>query len=223
MSGFTSNIENPRKIGKYVEAFEAGLHNDRAFLQEFEKVDEQLNQMAQANYNLKEQLKKAIEHNRELQDTVEKINRERKDATKEFTSREDDTTAILVANDKKLEENKVTITSLANVVKKLQTKLLADKKTEEIQADELATKDTELGAADADASDKDATWTAKLRRMQQEKLSAINEALGIKRLMTQQTEEIIRLREKITALEMEANATVKRKPDGLLNNVNIKY
>ena len=223
MSGFTSNIENPRKIGKYVEAFEAGLHNDRAFLQEFEKVDEQLNQMAQANYNLKEQLKKAIEHNRELQDTVEKINRERKDATKEFTSREDDTTAILVANDKKLEENKVTITSLANVVKKLQTKLLADKKTEEIQADELATKDTELGADDADASAKDATWTAKLRRMQQEKLSAINEALGIKRLMTQQTEEIIRLREKITALEMEANATVKRKPDGLLNNVNIKY
>ena len=223
MSGFTSNIENPRKIGKYVEAFEAGLHNDRAFLQEFEKVDEQLNQMAQANYNLKEQLKKAIEHNRELQDTVEKINRERKDATKEFTSREDDTTAILVANDKKLEEDKGKITSLANVVKKLQTKLLADKKTEEIQADELATKDTELGAADADASAKDATWTAKLRRMQQEKLTAINEALGIKRLMTQQTEEIIKLREKITALEMEANATVKRKPDRLLNNVNIKY
>lgn len=223
MSGFTSNIENPRKIGKYVEAYEAGLHNDRAFLQEFEKVAEELEQMGQANYNLKAQLKKAIEHNKVLQDTVNKINKERKDATKTFTEREDDTTAILIANDKKLEEDKVEITSLANVVKKLKNKILANKNTVKIQADELATKDTELGAADADASAKDATWTAKLRRMQQEKLTAINEALDIKRLMTEQTEEIIRLREKITALEMEANATVKRKPDGLLNNVNIKY
>ena len=229
MSGFTSNIEDPRKIGRYVEAFEAGLHNNRAFLQEFEKVDEQLNQMAQANYNLKAQLKKAIEHNKTLQDTVNKINRERKEATKTFTEREDDTTTILIANDKKLEEDKVKITSLANVVKKLQTKLLADKKTEEIQADELATKDTELGAADADASAKDATWTAKLRRMQQEKLSAINSELDIKRIMTQQEEEIIELRKKITALKIENNqATIdlaKARGHGpnMLNKVNIKY
>jgi chromosome segregation ATPase len=223
MSGFTSNIESPRKIGKYVKAYEAGLHNDRAFLQEFEKVFEQLEQMGQANYNLKEQLKKAIVHNKELQDTVEKINRERKDATKEFMSREDDTTQILIANDKKLEEDKVTITSLANDVKKLKNNILANKNTVKIQADELATKDTELGAADADAATKNATWTAQLRRMQQEKLTAIDEALDIKRMMTRQTEEIISLREKITALEMAANATVKRKPDGLLNKVNIKY
>ena len=223
MSEFTSNIEDPRKIGKYVQAFEAALHNDRAFLQEFEKVAEQLDQLGQANYNLKQQLKKAIEHNKELQDTVEKINRERKEATKAFTSREDDTTQILIANDKKQQAQEQKITSLANVVKKLQNKVLADKKTQEIQADELANKDKVLGEEEADAAAKDATWTAKLRRMQQEKLAAIDAKLDIERQMTQQEEEIISLRKKITALQVEANATVKAKAEGMLNKVSIKY
>jgi len=224
-----SNVETPRKIGKYVQAFEAALHNDRAFLQEFEKVAEQLDQMGQANFNLKEQLKKAIKHNKVLQDTVNKVNRERKEATKAFTSREDDTQMVLVANEQKIQEDKVQITDLANKVKKLQNKILADEKTQAIQADEIATKDTELGQADADASAKDATYEQKMTRLKQEKQAAIQAKLEFQRQMTEQSEEIISLREKITTLQMSLDKTTidlvkaKRGNPNELHKVNIKY
>jgi chromosome segregation ATPase len=229
MSQFASNIETPRKIGQFVKAYEASLHNGHVFLQEFEKVAEELDQIGQANFNLKEQLRKAIEHNNALQSAVEKINNERKDATKNFTEREDGTAEILRANRITIQEDKGREATLAELVKRLQTEVMALKQTQKIQADELATKDTELGAADADATSKDATWTNKLNNMQNEKIAAIGAKLDCERRMTEQSEEIIELRRENVKLKMDINqgvidlAKARDRGQNELTKVTIKY
>ena len=224
------SFESPRKIGEFVRAFETSIHNNCAFLAEFEKVAEELDQMGKANYNLKAQLKKAIDHNNRLKKQLDQINEERKEATKAFESRSDDTQMLLVANEEQMQKDKAKIANLASVVKRLQNEILADKKTQEIQADEIKTKDTELGQADADRASKDKEWEQKLNREKQEKQAAIESKLEFQRQMTEKEEEIINLREKIAILEgrldKQAIALVDAKEKGQageFHKVNIKY
>jgi len=223
------SVESQRKIGEFVRAFETTISNNQAFLHEFEKLAEQLDVLGQANYNLKEQLKKAIEHNKALQKTVEQINRERKEATKAFTERSDDTQMVLVANEEKIREDKAQISKLAGVVRKLQNKIQAEKNTEKIQADELKTKDALLGQAEADVASKDTTYEAKIHRIEQEKELAIQAKLDFQAQMTQQSATIIELEKKIELLKTEldektiAIAKAKQNNPNELHKVNIKY
>lgn len=224
-----SDVESPHRIGKYIRAFEAALNNNRAFLQEFEKVAEELDAYTQANYNLKEQLKHAIEHNKKLQETIEQINKERKDETKAFTDRSDDTQMVLVANEQKIREDKAKISKLAGVVRKLQNKIEAEKNTERIQADELKTKDALLGQAEADVASKDATNEAKIKRIEQEKELAIQAKLDFEAQMTQQSATIIELEKKVEFLKTQLDqkaidlAKARKNNPNELHKVNIKY
>lgn len=224
-----SNVESPHKIGKYIRAFEAALNNNRAFLQEFEKVAEELDAFTQANYNLKEQLKHAIEHNKKLQETIEQINKERKDETKAFTDRSDDTQLELVANEQKIREDKEQISKLAGVVRKLKNKIEAEKNTEKIQADELKTKDALLGQAEADVASNNATYEAKIHRIEEEKNLAIRAKLDFETQMNLQSQQIIELEKKVELLKSQLDektidlAKARKNNPNELHKVNIKY
>ena len=138
-------MEDPKKVARYITSAHNAIHNFKAIIMEMQKLGEELNDVGEANRIIKQQLKKSLEENNDLRENLEASSKQRKEDVVKYGGRVDDQSNIIREDKIKIQQLNKQLQQMALTAKKAEDTIEELKATNKIEADEISTKNKELG------------------------------------------------------------------------------